>query len=160
MVCAWCMAQGLYRAFEGYAAVEGLGNLAVVSLTGGNVHDNVQAKAVLNEAGELAKAVDEKIASVTADNAYDSAAIVEFIEELGATAVIPPLSNRKTQGPSIGLSTRTATSSSASSPDSSSSDAQPRAMTSSPRAFSPHSPGRDIHLAGLMSPRPVGSHLI
>lgn len=59
------------------------------------MHDSVQAKAVLNEAGALAKAVDEKIASVTADKAYDSAAIVEFIEDLGATAVIPPLSNRK-----------------------------------------------------------------
>lgn len=63
------------------------------------MHDSVQAEALLDSAAELAKAADDKIASVTADKAYDSAAIVKHIEALGAEAVIPPLSNRKNPRP-------------------------------------------------------------
>lgn len=83
-----------------HAAVEGLGNLAVVTLTGGNVNDCVEAEGLLDQAAELAQASsDGKIDSVTADKGYDSAAIVKHIEALGAKAVIPPLSTRKNPRP-------------------------------------------------------------
>lgn len=82
-----------------HAAVEGLGNLAAMELTGGNVHDSKQAEPLIHKAAELANAADQKIASVTADKAYDSAAIVKAIEAIGAEAVIPPLSNRKNPRP-------------------------------------------------------------
>lgn len=68
-------------------------------MTGGNIHDSTEAEALLDEASKLASAADDKIAIVTADKGYDSAAIVAFIESLGATAVIPQLSNRKTPRP-------------------------------------------------------------
>jgi transposase len=76
--------------------VEGLGNLAGFTLTGGNVHDSVQAQALLDA---VVSHADAPIASVTADKGYDSAAIVAHIEALGAKAVIPQLSNRKNPRP-------------------------------------------------------------
>jgi transposase len=75
-----------------HAAVEGLGNLAAFILTGGQEHDSTQAEALIDES---ARQADGKIGSVTADKAYDSAAIVAHIESLGARAVIPQLGNRK-----------------------------------------------------------------
>lgn len=59
------------------------------------MHDSVQAEALISRSAELAKAANDKIASVTADKAYDSAAIANAIEAIGAEAVIPPLSTRK-----------------------------------------------------------------
>lgn len=72
--------------------MEGLGNLAAFTLTGGNVHDSTEAQALLDEAASHA---DGQIATVTADKAYDSAAILAHIEAIGAQPVIPQLSNRK-----------------------------------------------------------------
>jgi transposase len=58
------------------------------SLTGGQVHDSGQAVPLLEglEPG-----------AVVADKAYDANALIEHIEESGATAVIPPRSNRLEQ---------------------------------------------------------------
>ena len=65
-------------------------------LTGGNVHDCVEAEALLDAAAGKAAEIGAEIDTVTADKGYDSAAIVRHIEQtLGATAVIPQLSNRK-----------------------------------------------------------------
>ena len=55
-------------------------------MTGGQVHDCTQAIALLGE---------RKAEAVLADKGYDSDAIVEHIEHTGATAVIPPKSNRR-----------------------------------------------------------------
>ena len=76
-----------------HAAVEGLGNLATWTLTGGNVHDCTEAPTLLEAVAEVA--ADDPIDTVTADKGYDSSAIVEQIGRLGARAVIPQLSNRK-----------------------------------------------------------------
>ena len=72
--------------------MEGLGNLASFLLTGGNVHDVTQGKALIDlvAAGSMGQ-----ISTVTADKGYDSAAVVAHIEALGAKAVIPQLSSRK-----------------------------------------------------------------
>ena len=70
-----------------------MGNLAAFTLTGGNIHDSTEAQALLDK---VAGQADGQIATVTADKGYDSAAIVAKIEALGAKAVIPQLSNRKT----------------------------------------------------------------
>ena len=75
-----------------HAAVEGLGNLATWTLTGGNVHDCSEASNLLDAAAEVAGG---SVKTVTADKAYDSSAVVEHVSTLGATAVIPQLSNRK-----------------------------------------------------------------
>lgn len=64
-------------------------------LTGGNVHDVVEAETLVVKTAELATAANVKIDSITADKGYDSKAVVEVIEGLGARAVIPSLSNRK-----------------------------------------------------------------
>ena len=79
-----------------HAAVEGLGNLASFTLTGGNVHDSKQAHPLLDD---VAGQANGQIKSVTADKAYDAAAIVAAVETLGAEPVIPPLSNRKNPRP-------------------------------------------------------------
>lgn len=68
--------------------MDGLGNPVDFILTGGEVHDSVCANDLLN-----GKSAD----FVLADKAYDSDKILEKIEEIGATAVIPPKSNRKIQ---------------------------------------------------------------
>ncbi len=69
-----------------HAVVEGLGQLAKWSLTGGQVHDVTQAVALLE--GFAAGAV-------LADKAYDADDVVDTVEASGAKAVIPPKSNRK-----------------------------------------------------------------
>lgn len=79
-----------------HAAVEGLGNLAAFKLTGGNVHDSIEAQPLIDD---IAAQANGQVRSVTADKGYDSAAIVAAIEALGAEAVIPPLSNRKNPRP-------------------------------------------------------------
>ena len=82
-----------------HAAVEGLGNLVGFILTGGHVHDSVEAVPLLDKTASKADQAEDKIQSVTADKAYDSARIVEHIAALGATAVIPQLANRKEPRP-------------------------------------------------------------
>ncbi|MBI3778892.1 MAG: IS5 family transposase, partial [Gammaproteobacteria bacterium] len=103
--CEWCSKkngpQALGRSRGGlttkiHAAVEGLGNLASFVLTGGNVHDSTQAQSLLDDVGALSIG---QVKSVTADKAYDSAAIVAAVEALGAEPVIPSLSNRKDPRP-------------------------------------------------------------
>jgi transposase len=54
-------------------------------LTGGEIHDSVCANDLLE-----GKSAD----FVLADKAYDSDKVLEKIAEIGATAVIPPKSNR------------------------------------------------------------------
>jgi transposase len=80
-----------------HAAVEGLGNPAALTLTGGHEHDSKQAQPLLDAVAEQAGA--QQVATVTADKAYDSAAIVTGIEAMGAQAVIPQLANRKEPRP-------------------------------------------------------------
>ena len=58
------------------------------SLSEGQAHDLTAAPTLL--AGLAAKVV-------IADKAYDADALLERIEDSGATAVIPPRSNRRTQ---------------------------------------------------------------
>jgi transposase len=65
--------------------VDGLGSPVDFILTGGEVHDSVCANDLLD-----GKSAD----FVLADKAYDSDKILEKISEIGATAVIPPKSNR------------------------------------------------------------------
>ena len=59
-------------------------------LTAGQVNDCTQAIALLGE---------RKAEAVLADKGYDADAIVDHIEAMGGTAVIPPKSNRKQQRP-------------------------------------------------------------
>ena len=59
-------------------------------LTGGEVHDVTQASALIE--GIPAE-------QVIADKGYDSDAVVDMIEEQGATAIIPSKSNRKNPRP-------------------------------------------------------------
>lgn len=56
------------------------------------MHDSTQACGLLDAAWGAAGCA---IKTVTADKAYDSSAIVAHINQLGATAVIPQLANRK-----------------------------------------------------------------
>ena len=71
-----------------HCLVDGLGNPVDFILTGGEVHDSVQANALL----------DGKEADfVIADKAFDSANILEKIDNIGAMAIIPPKMNRKEQ---------------------------------------------------------------
>ena len=65
--------------------VEGLGNLARFVLTQGQAHDITQAVALL-------QGIDPE--AVVADRAFDSDALRQNIAQRGATAVIPPRSNR------------------------------------------------------------------
>jgi len=57
-------------------------------ITAGQVNDCAQADRLLE---------DIETAYVIADKGYDSDRVLEKIEELGASAVIPPRSNRKVQ---------------------------------------------------------------
>lgn len=66
--------------------VEGLGQLARWSLTGGQVHDLTQAEALIEH-------IDTQ--AVIADKAYDADGLIEAIVRSGAQAVIPPRANRK-----------------------------------------------------------------
>lgn len=71
-----------------HACVEGLGQLANFILTGGQVNDVTQAKALIEEIMP---------GSVSADKAYDSDDLLSYIADKGAQAVIPPRANRKEQ---------------------------------------------------------------
>lgn len=71
-----------------HCVADGLGNPVDFILTGGEVHDNLCADVLLN-----GKNAD----FVIADKAYDSDRTLEKIAQIGATAVIPPKSNRKEQ---------------------------------------------------------------
>ena len=71
-----------------HCIAEGLGNPVDFVLTGGEVHDSQCADILL----------DGKEADfILADKAYDNDRILRKIEGMGATAVIPPKSNRKIQ---------------------------------------------------------------
>lgn len=71
-----------------HCVADGLGNPVDFILTGGEVHDNVCADALL----------DGKNADfVVADKAYDSNKTLDKIAQMKAIAVIPPKSNRKEQ---------------------------------------------------------------
>lgn len=69
-----------------HCIADGLGNPVDFILTGGEVHDSQCADILLS-----GKEAD----FVLADKAYDSDAILNQIQKMGATAVIPPKSNRK-----------------------------------------------------------------
>lgn len=71
-----------------HCLADGLGNPVDFILTGGEVHDSQCAEALLE-----GKNAD----FVIADKAYDTNAILNKIAQIGATAVIPPKSNRKEQ---------------------------------------------------------------
>lgn len=70
-----------------HAAVDGLGNLARFRLTGGERHD-------ITEAANLIDGM-ENVGAVVADKAFDAASLLDCIEAMNATAVIPPKANRK-----------------------------------------------------------------
>ena len=57
-------------------------------VSAGQVHDCTQADRLLE---------DVETGHVIAEKGYDSDRVLEKIEELGASAVIPPKSNRKVQ---------------------------------------------------------------
>jgi len=69
-----------------HAVVEGLGQLARWSLTGGQTHDVTQAQTLIEGIATQA---------VVADKAYDAVPLIEFITQTGASAVIPPRQNRR-----------------------------------------------------------------
>jgi transposase len=85
--------EGLGRSRGGLSSkihciVDGLGNPVDFILTGGEVHDNQCAEALL----------DGKNADfVIADKAYDCDKTLDKILKMDAVAVIPPKSNRKEQ---------------------------------------------------------------
>lgn len=70
-----------------HAAVDALGNLARFRLTGGERHD-------ITEAANLIDGM-QNVGAVVADKAFDAASLLECIETMNATAVIPPRANRK-----------------------------------------------------------------
>lgn len=71
-----------------HAIVDALGNPLVVSLTGGQVHDIMQAEA-------LAEQVEVK--AIIADKGYDADSFIQSLELRSVAPVIPPKSNRKTK---------------------------------------------------------------
>jgi transposase len=73
-----------------HALVDGLGMLARFHLTGGQAGDSPEALPLL---GEL------KPASLAADKAYDSNAILQHLESTGIQAVIPSRANCLEQRP-------------------------------------------------------------
>ena len=70
-----------------HAAVDGLGNLARFRLTGGERHD-------ITEAANLIDGMDN-VGAVVADKAFDATSLIDCIEAMNATVVIPPKANRK-----------------------------------------------------------------
>jgi len=70
-----------------HAAVDGLGNLTRFRLTGGERHD-------ITEATNLIDGM-KNVGAVVADKAPDAASLLDCIEAMNATAVIPPKANRK-----------------------------------------------------------------
>jgi transposase len=73
-----------------HALVDGLGMLARFRLTGGQAGDSPEALSLLD---------DLKPASLAADKAYDSNAILQHLESAGIQAVIPSRANRLEQRP-------------------------------------------------------------
>ena len=71
-----------------HALVEGLGLMARWTLTAGQTHDSKQAAPLLEGLHPNA---------VVADKAYDADPLIAHIQEIGATAVIPPRTNRLEQ---------------------------------------------------------------
>ena len=69
-----------------HAVVDGLGNPLKFILTPGQNSDVIQAEKLLEE-------IESDF--VLADKGYDSNNLIEFIQQKGAIAVIPPKSNRK-----------------------------------------------------------------
>jgi transposase len=69
-----------------HAVTDGLGRCIDLLLTGGQVHESSQAKALL--AGKEPE-------NVIADKAYDSNEIRGFIEKMGSQAVIPSNASRR-----------------------------------------------------------------
>lgn len=69
-----------------HAAVDGLGNLARFRLTSGERHD-------ITEAANLIEGM-QNVGAVVADKAFDTNSLLELIEAMKATAVIPPKANR------------------------------------------------------------------
>ena len=85
--------EGLGRSRGGLSSkihcmADGLGNPVDFILTGGEVHDNVCADALLDR---------KKADFVIDDKAYDSNNTLDKIARMKAIAVIPPKSNRKEQ---------------------------------------------------------------
>ena len=70
-----------------HAAVDGLGNLARFRLTGGERND-------ITEAENLIEGM-QNVRAVVADKAYDANHLLECIEAMNSTVVIPPRANRK-----------------------------------------------------------------
>jgi len=68
-------------------SVDALGNPLRFTLTGGQRHDITQAQALI---------VGFEAEHVIGDKGYDSAELIHDIMDIGAVAVIPPRSNRKT----------------------------------------------------------------
>jgi transposase len=71
-----------------HCVVDGLGNPVDFILTGGEVHDNVCADALLD---------GKKADFVIADKAYDNNNTLNKISQMEAIAIIPSKSNRKEQ---------------------------------------------------------------
>ncbi len=71
-----------------HACVEGLGQLACSTLTGGQVADITQAQSLIEQI---------QPGAVLADKAYDADALLAYIDSKDAKAVIPPKTNRKNQ---------------------------------------------------------------
>ena len=71
-----------------HASVDALGNPLRFILTAGQEHDIKQAEALVE---------DVECERVIADKGYDSDAFRKYVAQSGATAVIPPKSNRKRQ---------------------------------------------------------------
>ncbi len=67
---------------------DALGRPLRLVVTAGQVNDSTQADRLLE---------DVQTAHVIADKGYDSDGVLRKIEELGASAIIPPKSNRKVQ---------------------------------------------------------------
>ena len=70
-----------------HVSVDALGNPLRFTLTAGQSHDITQAEALI---------ADYSYEHVIADRAYDSDDFIRTITDAGATAVIPPRSNRNT----------------------------------------------------------------
>lgn len=71
-----------------HSLVEGLGQLARWTLTGGQAHDLTHAQSLIDGIATCA---------VVADRAFDADALVASITDRGAKAVIPPKVTRKVQ---------------------------------------------------------------
>jgi len=73
-----------------HAIVDGLGNPVEFLLSPGNDGDSTHAIEILDR-------VDIKGNNVLGDKAYDTDAILRYLEERGATAIIPSKANRTVQ---------------------------------------------------------------